>query len=183
MLPILGLLLIFFCFLFGRRQFKSQVFEPTVMTQREQYSPTICTPVDYKFTFIFDSRENRFKCHGVWLETCLECPSCGFPMCCNTDKIIYRDPYDPTNFIPTNWYNSTSNEECVLHTPVPLFEHEYYKHISCSNITNTTDFLNLAIDLYDRYYDAYVVDQCQGYNQIWLNLDANYNYVSTECVK
>lgn len=147
-----------------------------------KYSPTTCTPKSYKLTFIFDEKENRFKLHGIWQDSCAECLSCGYPSCCNND-LVYTDPYDPTNFIGRNWFNTTSSEECTDKRNVSLFEHEYYKHISCSNITNTTDFLNLAIELYDKYYDDYVINKCQGCDEIWLNLDENYNYVSTECKK
>lgn len=147
------------------------------------YSPTTCTASNYKFTFIFDNFAKRFKVHGLWIDGCYECDSCGYPTCCNPDKIVYTEPNDPSNFIETNWYDSSSNEECILHEKVSLFKHEYYKHISCSNITNTTDFLNVVIDLYDKYYDEYVLNKCNGSNELWLDLDENMEYVKTECIE
>ena len=168
---IIAICLIFFCLITEDNYEKNM-----------KYSPDICTPIEYKFTFIFDKKENRFKCHGIWSDKCLECPTCSYPTCCNNNKLIYTDPYDPTNFIQRNWFNSTSHEDCSDNRKVSLFEHEYFKHISCTNITNTTDFLNLAIYLYDLYYYEYVNDHCNGYNEIWLDLDENFNYVLTECV-
>ncbi len=154
-----------------------------LVTHREElkYSPTACTITNYKFTFIFDDNQEVYKVHGIWPEQCVECPTCGYPSCCNVDKIIYSDPYDPSNFIVNNWYATTTKEECTHKSNVTLFEHEYYKHISCTNMTNTTVFLNKTIELYDKYYNKYVNNKCIGYSEIWLSLDENYNYISSEC--
>lgn len=152
-------------------------------TQPYTYSPTVCTPIEYKFTFIFDKTQNEFKVHGIWPDVCLECTTCSYPTCCNIENVIYTEPYDPTNFIQTKWFNTTTTEDCTRQDVVSLFKHEYYKHISCSNdMNNTTEFLNKTIDLYNKYYETYVREQCIGYSQIWLSLDQNYNYVSSECV-
>lgn len=146
------------------------------------YSPTTCTITNYKFTFIYDTKENRPKVHGIWPDECKECPECSYPSCCNIESVVYTEPYDPTKFIETNWFQSTTSDGCnVYQNKVSLFEHEYYKHISCTNLKTTTDFLNLAIELYNKYYENYVINKCTGYNEIWLNLNADFEYIGTEC--
>lgn len=147
-----------------------------------KYSPTTCTITNYKFTFIYDKSEQRFKVHGVWPDGCEECPECSYPSCCNLQNVIYTDPYDPTNFIGTNWFQTQTSDGCgQFQNKVTLFEHEYYKHISCSDLKSTTDFLNLAESLYNKYYDKYVTCNCKGSDEIWLDLDNNFNYVDFEC--
>lgn len=159
------------------------LFGTSLLQPKLGYSPTICTPTDYKFTFIFDHNANQFKTHGIWIEGCEESTQDGYPSCCNMNQVIYTEPDDPTNFIPTKWYNTTAHEDCSDNRKVPLFEHEYYKHVSCSNMKTTTEFLNKAIELYDIYYSDYVNGKCEGYDQLWLSLDNNYNYVNTSCIK
>jgi ribonuclease I len=145
------------------------------------YAPEDCTITNYMFTFIWDNKNESFKVHGLWPEQCTECITCGYPSCCNAYDIIYTDPYDPTNFIQNYWYNTTTSEECTGLKSVSLFEHEYYKHISCTDMTTTTEFLNQTIELYDRYYDNYVKGKCESYHELWLNLDDKYKYLYTKC--
>jgi ribonuclease I len=146
------------------------------------YSPNTCNITDYKFTFIFDKKDNRYKVHGLWPEHCEECLDCGYPSCCNVNNIFYTYPNDTYKFIDYNWYNSTTNEECTGKKNVILFEHEYYKHISCTDITNTNDFLYLVSNLYNKYYDDYVNKKCGGTSQLYLSLDNDFNYVNTICL-
>jgi len=147
-----------------------------------QYSPNICTITKYKFTFIYDQKEQRFKVHGIWPDECQECTSCSYPSCCNIENVIYTEPDDPTNFINTNWFQTETNNECEINeNKVSLFQHEYYKHISCTNLKTTTNFKNLAETLYNKYYEKYVINNCKTYDQIWLNLDNNFNYIDYEC--
>jgi ribonuclease I len=148
----------------------------------ESYNPTNCTVINYDFTFLHDQQTNSFKVHGLWPEVCAECVECGYPMCCNIDEINYVYPYDPTNFIVNNWFNTTCTEECTSIPNVILFEHEYYKHISCTELKTTDEFLKLVITLYNAYYDKYVVNNCLSHQQLWLNLDKDFNYNSTKCV-
>jgi hypothetical protein len=146
------------------------------------YSPTSCTVTNYDFTFIYDKENEIYKIHGLWPEICAECPECNYPSCCNIENVVYEYPEDPTGFIDDNWYKTLSREECNNLGEVILFEHEYYKHISCTNLKTTDEFLKLVIFLYNNYYDKYVANNCVGYNQLWLNLDENYNYNSTKCL-
>lgn len=159
------------------------LFSRTYLEPNVGYSPSVCTITNYKFTFLFDHKTNSFKVHGLWPDSCAECPSCSYPSCCNMDQIVYEEPDDPTNFIPTKWYNTTAHNDCGNGEKVQLFEHEYIKHISCdSKIITTTDFLNKVIDLYDKYYYGYVNGKCKNYDQLWLSLDEDYIYVTTDCV-
>lgn len=145
------------------------------------YNPQKCTVTNYDFTFLYDKNSSSFKVHGLWPETCAECLNCGYPSCCNIDSIEYVYPNDPTNFITNYWFYVTTTEECIGTQDVILFEHEYYKHISCTNLKTTEEFLKIVMYLYNNYYDKYVQNNCQGYQQLWLNLDENFNYNSTEC--
>lgn len=172
----------FLLYLYGLLPFYNKNDTQTCLAST--YSPDVCTAMSYKFTFIFDSRANQFKTHGVWISFCEEAPQEGWPSCCNLKNITYTEPDDPTNFIATKWYNTTAKEDCTNNRKVSLFDHEFYKHASCSDDMRTTDsFLNKAIELYDKYYEKYVNGQCQGYDQIWLDLDGDYNYLNTTCVE
>ena len=141
------------------------------------YTPVTCNITDYYFTFLHDG--DRFKVHGLWPEHCNECYKCGYPSCCK--NITFTEPEDPSNFINNNWYNTTTLEECYLHKYVSLFEHEYYKHCSCMNINSTTEFLNLIIMLFKKYYSYNVFDKCKGFHELWLSLDSNFEYKVTIC--
>lgn len=143
------------------------------------YSPENCTVTNYDFTFLNDG---TFKVHGIWPEQCAECLSCSYPTCCNTRDIKYVYPDDPGDFIGKYWYNTTTTEQCTGLPDVILFRHEYYKHISCTNIGSTDDFLQLTIKLYNLYYDRYVSNNCNGSSQLYLNLDSNFNYIKTRCL-
>lgn len=150
--------------------------------EKISYSPSTCTITNYDFTFLFDKNSQSFKVHGLWPENCLECSSCGYPSCCNIDCINYTYPDDSTNFIENYWFNSVTTEECTNKKNVILFEHEYYKHISCTNLKTTDEFLKLVIFLYNSYYKDYVYNNCNGYAQLWLNLDSNFIYNNkTKC--
>lgn len=157
-------------------------YKKKYLSKRYSYSPNLCTPVEYKFTFIFDQNEKVFKVHGIWPDKCKECLDCDYPTCCDISKLEYTYPNDPTNFIQNKWFNSTAHEDCSDNRKVMLFEHEYWKHVSCSNMKTTDEFLSKAIELYDKYYDEYVEKKCENYKQIWLNLDENFNLINTTCV-
>jgi hypothetical protein len=153
------------------------------MKKISDYNPNICTIKSYKFAFLFDDKTKTFKVHGIWPESCEECLSCGYPTCCNVQDIIYTDPIDSTNFIKKYWYNTTAIEPCYNNNnKISLFTHEYFKHISCTNIKNTTDFLDLVIYLYDLYYDK-IYESCEYSKQLIINLDKNYYYQSVDCLK
>jgi ribonuclease I len=153
-----------------------------IKSYSQSYNPTSCNVTNYSFTFIYDNKSDNYKIHGLWPEHCSECYTCGYPSCCNINKINYTYPNDPDNFIGKYWYNSSTIEQCILNKNVILFEHEYYKHISCTNINNTQEFLIKIKKLYEKYYDKYVNNNCKEYSQLWLNLDYNFNYINTSCL-
>lgn len=140
------------------------------------YSPKQCTITNYDFVFLMDEETEIFKVHGLWGEQCEECTDCGYPSCCNIENIVYNYPNDTNNFIDNNWFYSLTTEECTNKRKVILFEHEYYKHISCTNLKTTDEFLQLIIYLYNNYYDNLVNGNCNGYKQLWLNLNENFMY-------
>jgi hypothetical protein len=148
---------------------------------KSNYSPTKCTITNYDFTWLFDKTTQTFKIHGLWPNACSECLSCGWPSCCNIENIVYVYPDDPYNFIGNYWFNTTTTEECTETKDVILFEHEYYKHISCTDIGNTTNFLNLVMELYKKYYIANATSNCIGYEQLWINIDQDFNYNNLTC--
>jgi ribonuclease I len=164
-----------------------------------QYSPASCNVTNYDFTFIYDEGEKAFKVHGLWPEQCAECLTCGYPSCCAATNMSYVFPSDPEQvaFLNARWFNATTQEECLNNKrfrydgdrydnndTVPLFEHEYFKHASCTGFRqSTSDFVEQVMRLYDEYYAMHVENQCAGYKQLWLNLDGNFEYNNvTKCI-
>ena len=155
-----------------------------------QYSPVSCNVTNYDFTFIYDESDKAFKMHGLWPEQCAECLTCGYPSCCDTKDVSYVFPSDPEQvaFINTRWFNATTQEEClnkrIRGDLIPLFEHEYFKHASCTALRQSaSDFVEQVMRLYDEYYAMRVENQCAGYKQLWLNLDGNFAYNNvTKCI-
>lgn len=158
------------------------------------YCPTSCNVTNYDFTFIYDERDQAFKVHGLWAEQCEECLTCGYPSCCNTGNMSYVHPGDPSQiqFLNTRWYNATTREECGNNNnnnnnnrseEVSLFEHEFYKHASCTKMRTTSNFLDQVMLLYDAHYKTRINNQCAGFSQLWLNLDTNFVYNNvTKCL-
>jgi len=160
--------------------------------KNNNYSPTTCNVTNYDFTFIYDNYDKVFKVHGLWAEQCEECLECGYPYCCNTSNMSYVYPNEPNQieFLNTRWFNATTSQECSTSNnsnnseEVPLFEHEFFKHASCTQMRTTSAFLDLVMRLYDAYYVLYVVNKCSGYNQLWLNIDGNFSYNNvTKCLQ
>jgi hypothetical protein len=67
---------------------------------------------------------------------------------------------------------------------VPLFEHEFFKHASCTPFRQSaSQFVQQVMRLYDAYYATHVENRCAGYKQLWLNLDCNFAYNNvTKCI-
>ena len=156
------------------------------------YSPPSCRVTNYDFTFIYDDREKVFKVHGLWPEQCAECMACGYPSCCNMANISYVYPTDPdqVTFLSVRWFNATTKAECYKRSDnkrsdlIPLFEHEFFKHASCTPFRQSaSEFVQQVMQLYDKYYVTHVENQCSGYKQLWLNLDGNFGYNNvTKCI-
>jgi ribonuclease I len=182
---------LFLFFLFSSKYFlspkpKSQLKPPSP----PQYSPAGCNVTNYDLTFIYDDNEKAFKVHGLWPEQCAECLACGYPSCCDTGNMSYVFPIDPVQieFLNARWFNATTQEECVNvgngDDLVPLFEHEFFKHASCTPFRRgASQFVEQVMRLYDEYYATHVENRCVGYNQLWLNLDGSFAYNNvTKCV-
>lgn len=154
------------------------------------YSPASCNVTNYDFTFIYDDGDKAFKVHGLWPEQCAECLACGYPSCCDASNMSYIFPSDPVQiaFLNARWFNATTQEECVNvgngDDLVPLFEHEFFKHASCTPFRQgASQFVEQVMRLYDEHYATRVETQCAGYKQLWLNLDGNFAYNNvTKCI-
>lgn len=170
---------------------------PPVTEIKTSYSPASCNVTNYDFTFIYDEGEKAFKVHGLWPEQCAECLTCGYPSCCAATNMSYVFPSDPEQvaFLNARWFNATTQEECLNNKRlkhdgeddndlVPLFEHEFFKHASCTAFRQSaSDFVEQVMRLYDEYYAMHVENQCAGYKQLWLNLDGNFEYNNvTKCI-
>lgn len=156
---------------------------------KTSYSPAGCNVTNYDFTFIYDEGEQAFKVHGLWPEQCAECLTCGYPSCCATGNMSYIFPSDPEQvaFLNARWFNATTQEECLNvgnGDLVPLFEHEFFKHASCTAFRQSaSDFVQQVMRLYDEYYAMHVENQCAGYKQLWINLGGNFEYNNvTKCI-
>lgn len=185
---------LFLFFLFSAKYFlvpkSSASSQPSI---KSSYSPTSCSVTNYDFTFIYDDIDNAFKVHGLWPEQCAECLTCGYPSCCAATNMSYVYPSDPQQiaFIEARWFNATTKEECFnkrvknkSDEEVSLFEHEFFKHASCTPFRQSaSEFVEQVMRLYDQYYETQVENQCTGYNQLWLNLDGNFAYNNvTKCI-
>ena len=176
----------------------------TAKTTTTPYNPSSCSVTNYDFTFIYDDADKVFKVHGLWAEQCAECLTCGYPSCCNTANMSYVHPSDPKQvaFLNARWFNATTREECfnkrignkriehkrIEHEDnedeVSLFEHEFFKHASCTAWRQSaSEFVEQVMRLYDTYYATHVANQCNGYSQLWLNLDDKFAYNNvTKCL-
>ena len=176
----------------------------TTTTTATPYNPSSCSVTNYDFTFIYDDADKVFKVHGLWAEQCAECLTCGYPSCCNTANMSYVHPSDPKQvaFLNARWFNATTREECfnkrignkrignkrIKHEDnedeVSLFEHEFFKHASCTAWRQSaSEFVEQVMRLYDTYYATHVANQCGGYSQLWLNLDDKFAYNNvTKCL-
>jgi hypothetical protein len=100
----------------------------------------------------------------------------------------YVYPSDPGQvaFLEARWFNATTQELClnVRNNEVPLFEHEFFKHASCTAFRQSaSEFVEQVMQLYETHYKTRVENQCAGYKQLWLNLDGNFAYNNvTKCI-
>ena len=191
---------LFIFFLFSAKYFLVPPPIPTTQAPAKsgyKYSPSNCSVTNYDFTFIYDEDEKVFKVHGLWPEQCAECLTCGYPYCCDTSNMSYVPPSDPEQiaFLSTRWFNATTKEECLNERIelgkkkserddlVSLFEHEYFKHASCTRFRQSaSEFVQQVMQLYDAYYRTRVENQCSGHKQLWLNLDGDFAYNNvTKC--
>lgn len=185
---------LFIFFLISSKYFLVPPLKKTPINS-SQYSPASCNVTNYDFTFIYDDGEKAFKVHGLWPEECAECLTCGYPSCCDASNMSYVFPSDPGQiaFLEARWFNATTQEECfnksvdhkrIKGDSVSLFEHEFFKHASCTPFRQSaSQFVEQVMRLYDEYYATHVENRCAGYNQLWLNLDGNFAYNNvTKCI-
>jgi len=188
--------ILFLFFIFSSKYFlmpplKKSLPSSSQVPIKYNYSPVNCNITNYDFTFIYEESEKSFKVHGLWPEQCAECLTCGYPSCCLAGNMSYVYPSDPDliSFLNTRWFNATTKEECLNvgngnDNMVSLFEHEFFKHASCTSLRQSaSEFVEQVMRLYDEYYVTHVENQCVGYNQLWLNLNGNFEYNNvTKCI-
>lgn len=194
---------LFLFFLFSAKYFLVPPLPSSSSSQLKppsDYSPASCSVTNYDLTFIYDDGEKEFKVHGLWPEQCTECLTCGYPSCCDATNMSYVYPSDPDQiaFLNAQWFNATTQEGCLNKRKsdikerirnngndlVPLFEHEFFKHASCTAFRQSaSEFVEQVMRLYETHYKTRVENQCAGYKQLWLNLDGNFAYNNvTKCI-
>jgi len=131
-----------------------------VESRTEDYHPDTCLPIKYVFAII---KEERIKIHGLWIEVCEECTSCGYPTWCNMKNFSFLPPKE-TQFIDTYWVgkDKESSEE--------LFKHEVMKHSSCMRLSSD-EYLYLVTDIFFGYLE-YIQKSCN--RGCYIILDKNF---------
>jgi len=143
----------------------------------ENYHPDQCNATRYKFAFFISN--GQYLIHGLWVDQCQQCPTCGYPTCCNLKKFgNFTMPSDPS-FIDQYWYqgrNPFNISTCQL-TAKTLFEHEVVKHGSCMGLY-ANDYLKIDKFLYFEH-QWYIIRKCNHSpslraNQCIIDLDGNF---------
>ncbi len=132
---------------------------------RNQQPNVKCNIKCQKLTYIFDKHDGKFKIHGLWPNFYNNCKPITYRQ--------YTEPRDPSNFIEKNWFKRCGSEQS-------LFKYEYEKHGRDYDL-DADGYLNLVVKLHDKYKKN-LTNKCEGYDQLWINLDKNTNYLYTSCM-
>lgn len=151
---------------------------PTIFYSSENYHPTHCDIQKYKFAFL--KHEDQYMVHGLWPDLCSECKECGYPTCCNVEKILPFTMPTNTTFIDSHWYGGThptKKIETCGEVVTTLFEHEIIKHSSCMGL-HSTDYMELVEKLYHTNVD-HINKYCsqKGKSECEIDLDQHMNIV------
>jgi hypothetical protein len=105
------------------------------------YAPTRCTPSYYRFSLL--KHASRFLIHGLWIEECSECATCGYPSGCGGAHCALNVSSLRPLFtqLHANWYPACPAENNSLLT------HEWCKHGTCTNQT-ALEYFNTSLTLY-----------------------------------
>jgi ribonuclease I len=114
------------------------------------FSPPVCTPTYYRFDLL--RQHETFLIHGLWIEQCKECLSCGYPSYCpqSTCDIANDCHFNISELAPIKdeldkyWFNGTN-----------LLQHEYCKHGTCTNLTEYEYFATAL-----KIYKTLDLDKC-----------------------
>ena len=127
--------------------FPSAVFLPSVVNKIEDcsnsYTPSYCTPTSWRLDML---RQTEWKVHGLWVERCAECETCGYPTACKACNFNISSLAPILPEIKRFWFN-TGNLSSFL-------QHEYCKHGTCTNYTEI-DYFNTTLSIYHN-----VVSHC-----------------------
>jgi hypothetical protein len=139
--------------------------------QLHVYSPKVCTPDYYLFSLL--KSNDTFLIHGLWVEECNECPTCGYPTFCNV--VNSNCTFNITslksliNQLDKLWYPGNN-----INKIDQLLTHEWCKHGLCTNFTEF-QYFNKSLSIYDRIVNQGYLDSCD-YNQeeCGFKLDINF---------
>ena len=133
----------------------------SISTNSETYHPSECSISSYRLQYI---NNEELKLHGLWPEKCCQCDSCGYPTYCKNTTLnqssLGKELIDTINEV---YANDTISS-------LQLSEHEYLKHGSCTD-TSESEFFLLSIRLFERY---------RQYSPCVL-LDNNFNILNETC--
>uniref|UniRef100_A0A6C0JUR8 Uncharacterized protein n=1 Tax=viral metagenome TaxID=1070528 RepID=A0A6C0JUR8_9ZZZZ len=131
--------------------FPSAVFLPSVDNRDcpTSYTPSYCTPTLWRLDMLSQyntSFQQVWKVHGLWVERCAECESCGYPSDCKTCNfnISLLAPILPE--IKRFWFTPGNLSD--------FLQHEYCKHGTCTNYTEI-EYFNTTLSIYHN-----VVSRC-----------------------
>lgn len=115
------------------------------------YSPKICNPTYYRLSLL--KLNNTFLIHGLWIEQCSECISCGYPTSCNNIKFNISELIPIFSNLKKFWYpaiNPNLND---------LIIHEWEKHGTCTNMSEL-NYFNTTIYLYKTLLNRKMLSNC-----------------------
>lgn len=144
-----------------------------------KYSPTKCDPNYYRFSLLMSN--DTFLIHGLWVEQCAQCPSCGYPSFCNTSGTFdYRSIQSLLPALQTQWYPGTS-------IPVKnnkILAHEWCKHGTCTNMTEF-QYFNTSLAIYEKLVDSSLLKLCNRIpsNECYFILDKDLKITNTTLSK
>lgn len=141
------------------------------------YSPSTCTPDYYRFSLL--KNNNTFLIHGLWVEECAECPTCGYPSFCNQNNpnnqshvicnFDYRKVQPLWSSLQNLWYpgnQSAKNNK--------LLAHEWCKHGVCTNLTEL-QYFNTSLSLYKILVNDGLLDLCDyGKEECYFVVDKDF---------
>jgi ribonuclease I len=124
-----------------------------------QYSPDQCDPNYYRFSLL--KKNSTFLIHGLWIEQCSECPSCGYPSACDPNCDFNVSKLAPLfTRLHQSWFPGGDP------TKSSILPHEWCKHGTCTNFSEI-DYFNKSLNIYQELLDKDLLSLC--------------NYHSSEC--
>ena len=135
------------------------------------YSPTTCTAKYYRLSLL--KKNDTFLIHGLWIEQCEECPTCGYPSFCESACKFNISKLAPIyDRIQENWFpgeNPLNNS---------LLSHEWCKHGSCTNMTELAYF-NMTLGLYDELVANDLLSLCNQRSKGYFIVNQNFTITNT----